>query len=135
MADEEFDPSEVLVTPISSMIESIGTSVAAASLEIHRAQLETIRSYPEELREAGLMPTLFHMQAVEVELKLKLALHLNSTPPPRDERGLIRRGWDAFWGTPVNAEYTSGRQFEASGASTLRMRFAPGPPPEQQEGE
>jgi hypothetical protein len=102
-------------------------------MEISRAQLAAIRSYPVELSEAGLMPTIFHMQAVEVELKL--ALHLNTSAPPRDERGAIKRGWDAFWGTPVNAEYTNGRQFEASGASTLRMRFAPGPPPDAPEEE
>lgn len=133
MADEH-DAAGFLIAPISSMIEAVGASVAKASIDLNRAQLAALREYPEELRRVGLMPTIFHMQAVEVELKL--ALHIRETKEPKtDDRGWIERGIDWLLATPVNADYVNGKEFNVEGASSLKMHFAPGPPPGVEEGE
>lgn len=132
MADP--DPGGILVAPIASMIEQIGASVAEASVQLNTQQLEALEQYPPQLREMGLMPTIFHMQEVEVELKLALHMTPGSGEPVKDDRGILRRGWDFIIGaTPVNADYQNGPEFDVSGASSLRMRFAPGPPPEIDE--
>lgn len=126
MADT--DPLGFLVAPISAMIEQVGASVASASVELNRQQLAALRDYPPELIEVGLTPTIFHMQSVEVELKL--ALHLQPAKEAKDDRGIGRKAWDFIIGaTPVNANYQNGQEFDVSGASSLRMHFAPGPPP------
>lgn len=132
MADP--DPGGILVAPIASMIEQIGASVAEASVQLNTQQLEALEQYPPQLREMGLMPTIFHMQEVEVELKLALHMSPGSGEPVKDDRGIMRRGWDFIIGaTPVNADYQNGQEFDVTGASSLRMRFAPGPPPEVDE--
>lgn len=133
MADEH-DAAGFLIAPISSMIEAVGASVARASIDLNRAQLAALEDYPEDLRRVGMLPTIFHMQAVEVELKL--ALHIKQTKEPvPDDRGLVRRGIDWLLATPVNADYVNGKEFNVEGASSLRMHFAPGPPPGVAEAE
>ena len=127
MADDtnpEFDPEETLIAPLSQMIASVGDSIVQASTQLEQTQLDHFRNYPEELKQAGVMPAFYHMQAVEVELKL--ALHITgsgeTTKTEYGESGWIRAA-------PVNAEYTETRNFDVNGSSRLTMTFAPAPPP------
>ena len=124
--DPEFDPEETLIAPLSQMLDSIGRSIVEASTELERAQLENYRNYPADLKQVGITPTFYHMQQVEVELKL--ALHITGQgESTKTDYG--KRSWGGLGAAPVNAEYSETRNFDVNGSSRLTMTFAPSPPP------
>lgn len=110
---------EVLVAPISALIEEMGESVASAAIALNQAQLELARNQPKELLEVGVIPTFYHMQDVQVSLKMALQIEGAQSG---------RRGWRLF-GAPINAQYKNSLNFDIEGSSKLKMTFAPGPPP------
>lgn len=129
MPEDDFEIDKILLTPISDMISTIGDSIVEAATSMNRHQVAAMQDYPNELIELGILPTFFHMQEVEVELKM--ALHvLETTEGTTEERK--KKGW---FSTPINSTYTNAAQFETSGSSSVRMTFAPSPPPPAMEPE
>ncbi len=112
---------EILVSPVSSMVREVGISVADASIALSKAQADMIENRPQELVEAGIMPSFYHMQDVDVELKMTLQIEETKTQAGKKKWGLFA--------TPMNAKYKSALKYETEGSSSLRIRFAPGPPP------
>lgn len=132
---DDFDPNDILVMSIDSMIRAMGASVAEASRELMETQLAALENLPPEMAKWGLQPVIYHMQNVEVELRL--AFHLvneEHADPAGADRGL-KRWWKQLKGAPINAGYTKGESFDMRGSSTLRMNFAPGPPPPKEEDD
>ena len=115
---------EILVAPVASMISEVGESVAEAANSLNAAQVEAFKSVPKELVEAGVIPSFYHMQNVEVELKMTLQIEREEqqTTPKR------KRKWRLF-SSPVSAKTEAVRKTAGTGSSTLKMTFAPGPPP------
>lgn len=115
---------EILVTPVASMISEVGESVAEAASSLNTAQIEAYKSVPQELIDAGVIPSFYHMQNVEVELKMTLQIEREEqqTQPGR------KRKWRLF-SSPVSAKTEAVRKTSGTGSSTLKMTFAPGPPP------
>ncbi|MEM8791904.1 MAG: hypothetical protein AAGE80_09800 [Pseudomonadota bacterium] len=116
---------EVLVAPVASMISEVGESVAEAANSLNAAQIEAFKAVPQELIDAGVIPSFYHMQAVEVELKMTLQIEREeqqTQPAPR------KRKWRLF-SSPISAKTEAVRKTAGTGSSTLKMTFAPGPPP------
>lgn len=111
--------TEILVSPVSQMIRELGASVAEASVALNANQLQMLLDYPDDLAQAGMIPTVYHMQTVEVELQI--ALHL-------EQKTDTARKWGLF-AAPMNAKYQSALNYSANGSSKLKITFAPGPPP------
>ncbi|MEM1274077.1 MAG: hypothetical protein AAGF88_09680 [Pseudomonadota bacterium] len=114
---EELDPNFFPATTLSTMVRNIGKSVAEASVELAKAQVDAIKDYPKELADVGLTPVIYHMQEVDVELKVVFEV---STQKSERERGAVA----AFFLGPA---VTQTDTFDVSGASTMQMKFAPGP--------
>ncbi len=135
MPDDFEDPSEIIVAPIAAMIEKIGASVADASRDLLEAQLENMANVPPAMAAVGLQPVLYHMQSVEVELRLAFHLQFEEIHDPSAADGRVKRFFKGLTGAPINNGYTKGQTFDVNGASNLRMQFAPGPPPNEWGGE
>lgn len=117
MAD---DIEEILVAPVASMISEVGRAVAEAASALTVAQIEGFRNLPKEMIEFGAIPAFFHMQDVEVELKLTVQIERKA------EAGA--KGFRLF-GAPLNAKTRATAALTAEGSSSLKLRFAPAPPP------
>lgn len=115
------DVREVLVAPVASMIVEVGRSVAEASVALTLAQVKAYETIPEPLLAAGVIPSMFHMQDVQVELKMTLEIESTATA----SNG---RKW-AIFARPVNAGSEATTRTVTTGASVLKMTFAPGPAP------
>lgn len=57
MADKVTD---ILISPIASMIAAVGEGVAEAQTALTEAQVKAMRKMPEELRTLGIVPTHIH---------------------------------------------------------------------------
>lgn len=115
MANGDLDT--VLGATLTDMVADIGKSVAKAAEQLSMDQLEALKNYPPELRELGIPPVFYHMQDVDVELKVVMEM---SSKTEDGKRGAI----GAFFFGP---KLTQTDTIESSSASTMRMRFAPGP--------
>ncbi|HMO09580.1 MAG TPA: hypothetical protein PKD10_18340 [Paracoccaceae bacterium] len=115
------DVREVLVAPVASMIVEVGRSVAEASTALSLAQVEAYRKVPQPLLDAGMIPVMFHMQDVQVELKMTLEIETTATSGSGRKWGIFAR--------PVNAASEASSRSLTTGASTLKLTFAPGPAP------
>jgi len=120
MADKVTD---ILISPIASMIAAVGEGVAEAQTALTEAQVRAMREMPEELRTLGIVPTLYTLQDVSVELKI--ALHLEEKPAAGGDRG---RKWQLF-AAPMNATYQQSLAYSVEGSSKLTLTLAPSPPP------
>ena len=119
MADKVTD---ILISPIASMIAAVGESVAEAQTALTVAQIEAMRALPEDLRTLGIVPTLYTMQEVSVELKI--ALHLE------EKTGAVGAARKAqLFAAPMNAKYQNTLSYSVEGSSRLTLTFAPSPPP------
>lgn len=114
--------ADVLVTPIASMISETGRSIAVASRDLNKAQADMVQNWPVELSKAGVMPTFFHMQDVQVELKLTLQIEEEK----ESERAPAKF---RIFATPLNAKTRVLSRSHAEGSSQLKVTFAPGPVP------
>ena len=112
---------EILVSPVSSMVREVGISVADAAIALSKAQADMIQNRPKELVEAGIMPSFYHMQDVDVELKMTVQIE-------ETKKQAGKKKWGLF-ATPMNAKYKNALKYETEGSSSLKIRFAPGPPP------
>ncbi len=111
---------EILVAPVASMISEVGKAVAEAANALTASQIESFKALPKELIEFGAIPAFFHMQDVEVELKLAVQIER-----PKESGG---KGFRLF-AAPVSAKTRATTAFAAEGSSALKLRFAPAPPP------
>lgn len=116
------DPTEILISPVADMIAETGRAVAEAQTRLGQANLELFKSLPEELRAIGLMPSWFEMNHVEIELKL--AVHYEQSGKTSGGKTRSR-----LFAAPHNAKYQNAFQYSANGSSTLKISFAPSPPP------
>lgn len=117
------------------MIEKMGSSIAQASRSLMEEQLQQINTLPPEMARLGIQPVLYHMQSVEVELKLAINLQVEEIEDPSKRDGSVKRFFKGLVGAPINNGYTKGQSFDVHGASSLRMQFAPGPPPNEWGGD
>jgi len=125
MANESVDFSEILVTPLAAMIRQMGEGVAAAQSALDAAALLRQKEieHKEEhkaLAEIGYQVTWYQMP--EVVAELKVAVHYEETGA-----GSARR--TGVFLSPFNAKYKNAFTYAAEGASTLKLRIVPVPPP------
>lgn len=118
MAD---DIQEILIAPVASMIGEVGQSVAEAATALNVAQAAAYQNLPKELIDAGIVPSFYHMQDVEVELKMTLQIE-------KETSGSGKKSWRLF-GSPLSAKTRAAQKTEATGSSSLKLTFAPGPVP------
>ena len=121
MADLLVDFNEVLVTPLADMVERIGQGIAEAQRALDEAALATQKSLKDqhpELDKIGYQVTWYQMPEVLVELKM--ALHYERTDQGKPP---------GFFLSPFNAKYKRAFEYSAEGASTLKLKIVPVPPP------
>lgn len=115
MANDDLDT--VFGATLTDMVADIGKSVAQAAEQLNMEQLAALRNYPQELREMGIPPVFYHMQDVDVELKVVMEMSSSTEEGKRNAIAAF------FFGPKVTQTDT----LDATSASTMRMRFAPGP--------
>lgn len=115
MANGDLD--KVFGATLTDMVADIGKSIAQASEQLSMDQLAALKNYPQELRDMGVPPVFYHMQNVDVELKVVMEM---SSSTEEGKRGKIAT---FFFGPKLTQTDT----IDATSASTMRMRFAPGP--------
>jgi hypothetical protein len=110
---------------LTDMVADVGKSVANAAEQLSKDQLKALESYPQELRDLGIPPVFYHMQQVDVELKVSMQMTSSTSD---EKRGRIA----AFFLGPKETQTDT---VDTTSASTMRMRFAPGPVNDGQTGE
>ncbi|WP_108813947.1 hypothetical protein [Loktanella sp. Alg231-35] len=111
------DVDKVFGATLTDMVADIGKSVAQAAEQLSLDQLKALENYPQELRDLGIPPVFYHMQDVDVELKVVMEM---SSSMEEGKRGAIA----AFF---LGPKLTQTDTVDTTSASTMRMRFAPGP--------
>ncbi len=111
------DVDTIVGVTLTKMVADIGKSIAQAAEQLNLDQLKALENYPQELRDLGIPPVFYHMQDVDVELKV--AINMTSTTAD-GKQGRIA----AFFFGPKQTQTDT---VDTSSASTMRMRFAPGP--------
>jgi len=126
MPDQQIDFSEILVSPISSMIQKIASGIAEAQKNLDAAALESQNNlknnYPA-LADIGYQVTWYHMPEINVELKV--AVHY-------EEKGEGANKKTGIFLAPFNAKYKNSYSYNADGSSILKMKIVPLPPPLKQ---
>lgn len=112
---------DVLVAPIGSMIRQVGESVAEAQRSLAEAYLSLHASRSQALIDIGFTPSWYELSQIEVELKL--AIHVEQEHKPGKKPGL------KLFAASHNAQYQNAFNFKADGASTVKLRLTPAPPP------
>lgn len=123
MAERPIDFAEILVGSFEQMIQTIAQGVAEGQKRLDNASIESQRALGEsfpELSKIGYQVTWYHMPEVLVDLKI--AVHYEATT-----QGPVRRA--GLFVSPFNAKYKSAFSYSADGASALRLRIVPIPPP------
>ncbi len=126
MPSDQFDPHEVLVSPLSELIKETGKAVAEAHAALGEANLELANSVPEELRQLGWMPSWFEIS--EVEAELSIALHIEQSKTSSGGVGK-KKGVARLFAAPHNAKYQNAYKYSAQGKSRVTVKFAATPPP------
>lgn len=114
------DISEILVAPLGAVLRRIGEGVASAQAALDSAaisQQDSLQTTHPALAAIGYQVTWYQMPAVEVELKM--AIHFEQP----------QSGAAKFFLAPFNAKYQSGFKFQGDGASSIKFRVVPIPPP------
>lgn len=123
MADQPIDFSEILIVPLSQMIQKIAQGVAEAQRALDTSAMETQNTLQENypaLAQIGYQTTWY--QIPEVVVELKVAVHYERTGKENTKRvGLFL--------SPFNAKYKNSFTYTAEGTSTLKLRIVPVPPP------
>jgi hypothetical protein len=113
--------SEILVTPVSTMITQIAESIGKAQAGLDRASalMAKAAASDETLKEIGYQPTFYVIPEMVVELKV--ALHFegatggNAPTKPR------------LLATPHNAVYQNALRYTGDGASSIKLKVVPVP--------
>lgn len=121
MPNQEIDFEEILIAPLEQIVQKICFAVSEAQIKMDEAFLkaqENLEKEHPELAKFGYQVTWYQMP--EVSAELKMSLHYEED---REERKA-----KFFW-SPFNAKYKAHFNFEAEGASLVKFRIAPIPPP------
>ncbi len=122
MAEQQIDFSEILVVPLTQMIQNIGQGVAEAQRALDTSAMEsqnTLQNNYPALAQIGYQVTWYQMPEVTVELKV--AVHYEKTGEENNKKvGLFL--------SPFNAKYKNAFTYDAAGTSTLKLRIVPVPP-------
>lgn len=117
------DVMNALSVPMGQLIASIGVSVAEAQGSMDRQTIENFKEIYAvgsdafaEFRSIGYQPTWYAIPEVRAELAIAVSMSGDSH---------TRR----IGATPVDAAYASRFAFNLRGASTLKLKIVPVPPP------
>jgi PASTA domain-containing protein len=111
---------EEIIVPFEQAILTVARGVAQAQKALDQNSIEIQKSIDAdpELAALGLSAPWFQMPEIELEMKLSLSIH-EQTTSSRRELGL------AFH----NATYRNRFQYDLSGTSSLKLKIRPVPPP------
>jgi len=115
--------SEVLVTPLAQMVHQLAGAIAAAQTTLDAGAVERQRALEKEhpeLHQIGYQVTWY--QIPEVIVDLKMAVHYEETGEVGAKRRIVLV-------SPFNAKYSRSFSYAADGASTMKLRVVPVPPP------
>jgi len=121
----EVNINEVLIEPVESMIRQVAKGVAEAQIALDQASIDaqvSLKKLHPELEALNYHVNWYHMPEVTVELKV--AVHYESSG--RDKK-------PGLFITPFNAKYKNTFAYQADGASLLKFRIVPIPPPLKSE--
>jgi len=117
------NPTEVLVTPLATILREIAKSVADAQRSLDEHMLTTQKKIQSdeqnELRQIGYQPTWYHMP--EINFELKMAMYYEESGSSKERKG--------FFFSPFNAKYQNNFNYKSEGTSTIKVRIVPVPPP------
>lgn len=133
---------ELLNAPFPEMVQKLAVSISEAQtkLDMNSTAVAEVMSQAEitlpsikdpkktskyPLLAMGFLPTFYQMQEAEIEVKMAITIAKS-----RDKTvgASAKAGWGPF-SASVNASYSSKYNFKQEGASTLRVKMAPAPPP------
>lgn len=127
-------------SPLPSMIERLGSSVAEAQFAMDKTALEIARlmSLPEQggitrasdghqytLLELGFTPTFYHISNVTIEARIALSSGVSEQFSVGAEVG----GQVGFFAASVNASYSNKYSFDANASSSIVAQLNALPPP------
>ena len=121
MPNQQINFSEILIGSIEQMIEKIGQGIAKAQVSLDAAAIASQNSLPKELADIGYKANWYQMPEVEIDLKVAVHFEEEKTETTEKKRG--------FFLSPFNAKYQNAFKYSADGASSLKMRIVPVPPP------
>ncbi len=123
MPDQGVNNLEILIAPLADMIKQISQGIAEAQSALDTSSIETqktLKTTHPELYDIGYQVTWYQMPEITVELKV--AVHYEKT-------GKEKEGRVGIFFSPFNAKYKNAFSYTAEGASTLKLRIVPVPPP------
>jgi hypothetical protein len=122
MPEQKTDFSEILVVPLTQMIQNIAKSVSEAqrALDITAMEMQnTLQNNYPDLARIGYQVSWY--QIPEINVELKIAVHYERTGEENNRKvGLFL--------SPYNAKYKNAFTYNAEGSSTLKLRIVPVPP-------
>lgn len=119
----EIDPTKILATPVSDFATHVATGIAQAQTALDRAAFalwKQVESDPalSDLKEIGYQPTWYAIPIAEAEIKLTFYFE-------SDQAGASRR----MFVLPFNAKTQTAGKLREDGASQLKLKIVPTPPP------
>jgi hypothetical protein len=120
MPSQDVNLTEILVTPVESMIVKVAQGVASAQRSLDQAFYDGLVNPDKNdpLTKFGYQPSFYQMSEIEVELKV--ATHIEEKKSGEGARMFL---------APFNAKYKNSYTFTADGSSTLKIKIVPVPPP------
>ena len=123
MPSDPNDLTKILVVPLATMIGQVAQGVAKAQLALDRAALQTAQdlatNYPD-LQALGYVPTFYAIPEASVEIKMAMHVEESGSGQARKTKAFLM---------PWNAKVQNAYKTTSDGASTLRFRVVPVPPP------
>jgi hypothetical protein len=119
----EIDPQKVLAAPVAEFATSVAVGIARAQTALDQAALalwKQVDSDPslKELKDIGYQPTWYTIPVAEAEIKL--TFYFESTQTSGTKRLFV---------LPFNAKTQSSSKLTEQGASQLKLKIVPTPPP------
>lgn len=124
MPDQTVNFSEILLADLEGMITKLSASVGEAQRRLDEAALASqgkLEADFPKLAEIGYRVPWYAIP--EADLEVKVAVHLEEK---KQQDGSTKSGW--FF-SPYNAKYQQAYTFIADGASNLKLKIVPLPPP------
>jgi len=127
-------------SPLPSMIERLGSSIAEAQYAMDKTALEIARlmSLPEQggitrasdghrytLLELGFTPTFYHITNVTIEARIALSMGVSE----QFSAGARIGAAVGFFAATVNASYSNKYSFDANASSSIVAQLNALPPP------
>lgn len=128
----EIDPHSLLASPISEFVRQIAIGVADAQTALDRASLALWKELESEatpkdlaaLKEIGYQPTWYTIPVAEAEIKLTFYYEQE-----QQSSGSTRTGLRRMLVLPHNAKTQNTSKLREEGASQLKLKIVPTPPP------